>query len=101
MGRMPAAGRRNPDWKWDEIVLAWDLVAQNGWGELPGENPEVIELAELLQRMTLHQQDARLPNFRNPNGVARKTADIATWHPDYQGARTNGNALDREVLAEF
>jgi predicted HNH restriction endonuclease len=26
--RMPGAGRRNPDWEWDEIVLACDLVAQ-------------------------------------------------------------------------
>jgi 5-methylcytosine-specific restriction enzyme A len=98
---MAEVGRRNPDWIWDEIVLACDLVARNGWRQLPAENPQVVELSELLQRMTLHPQAARLPNFRNPNGVGRKTADIATWHPDYQGARTNGNALDRDVLAEF
>jgi 5-methylcytosine-specific restriction protein A len=98
---MPAAGRRNPDWEWDEIVLACDLVADNGWRQLPAENLKVVELSDLLQRMTLHPKDARLPNFRNANGVARKTADIATWHPDYTGARTNGNALDRKVLAQF
>lgn len=86
---------------WDEIVLACDLVARNGWRQLPAENPQVVELSELLQRMTLHPKGARLPNFRNPNGVGRKTADIATWHPDYKGAHTNGNALDREVLAMF
>ena len=36
-----------------------------------------MELSKLLQRMTLHPQDARQTDFRNLNGVGRKTADIA------------------------
>ena len=99
--RMPGAGRRNPDWEWDEIVLACDLVAQNGWRALPAENPRVIELSETLQRMTLHPVETRQPDFRNPNGVGRKTADIATHHPEYAGKPTHGNALDEEVMARF
>jgi len=92
---------RNPDWEWDEIVLACDLVAQNGWRQIDHSSPKVAQLSTLLQDMTLHPKDARLPNFRSESSVARKTADIATWHPDYQGRRTNGNRLDREVMAEF
>jgi len=98
---MPAAGRRNPDWEWDEIVLACDLVAQNSWRALPADNPQVIELSELLQQMTLHPVEARRPDFRNPNGVGRKTADIATHHPQYSGRPTHGNALDEQVMARF
>jgi hypothetical protein len=50
----PGARRRNPDWEWDEILLACDLAAQSGWRALPAENPQVIELSKTLQRMTLH-----------------------------------------------
>jgi 5-methylcytosine-specific restriction enzyme A len=98
---MAEEGRKRLDWQWEEIVLACDLVWQNDWRQIEANKPQVIELSELLNRMTLHPKEVRLPNFRNPNGVARKTADIATWHPDYQGRRTNGNRLDREVMAEF
>jgi 5-methylcytosine-specific restriction enzyme A len=99
--RMPGAGRRNPDWEWDEIVLACDLVARNGWRAMPAENAQVIELSELLRRMTVHPLEARRPDFRNPNGVGRKTADIATHHPQYPGRQTHGNVLDEQVMARF
>jgi 5-methylcytosine-specific restriction enzyme A len=98
---MPDGARRNPDWAWDEIVLACDLVMLNDWQQIDAGDPRVVELSGLLQRMPLHPPEARQLNFRNANGVARKTADIATSHPDYQGRRTNGNALDRKVLDEF
>lgn len=86
---------------WDEIVLACDLVARNGWRQLPAENPQVIELSELLRRMTLHPEITRSANFRNPDGVAWKTLNIASCHPDYRGSRTNGNSLDEKVLSKF
>jgi 5-methylcytosine-specific restriction protein A len=92
---------RNPDWQWDELVLACDIVMQNGGRWLPAENPQVIELSELLQRMTLHPREGRRADFRNPNGVGRKTADIATALPGYTGRPTNGGRLDKEVIARF
>ena len=98
---MPDGGRRNPDWEWDEIVLACDLVMQNGGRALPAENPQVIELSELLQQMTIHPREARRPDFRNANGVGRKTADIATVMPGYSGKPTNGGRRDKEVIARF
>lgn len=91
----------NPDWSEDEIVLACDLVARNDWRYLSAARPEVIELSELLQRYSRHPVELRGPRFRNPNGVARKTADIATQHPDSAGAPTRGNKLDRMVLEQF
>jgi 5-methylcytosine-specific restriction protein A len=85
----------------DEIILACELVRQNDWRALDGHDPRVIDLSELLNRNPLHPLDQRDAKFRNPNGVGRKTADIATRHPDYQGRPTKGNRLDRVVLADF
>jgi 5-methylcytosine-specific restriction protein A len=98
---VPDAARRNPDWTWDEIVLACDLVFSNGGRALPAEDPQVIELSELLQGMTIHPKNGRREDFRNANGVGRKTADIATAMPGYPGKQTNGGRLDKDVIAEF
>lgn len=94
-------GRRNPDWTRDEIVLACALVDQNGWRQLDDNDPRVVELSQLLQTPAIHPVNGRRADFRNPAGVARKTADIATRHPGYTGRPTNGNRLDREVLQDF
>jgi 5-methylcytosine-specific restriction protein A len=92
---------KNPDWTRDEIILACHLVMANGWKGLDANDPRVIELSGLLQLMPIHAEADRNEKFRNPNGVARKTFDIATRHPDYRGKPTNGGALDVEVLHEF
>ena len=92
---------RNPDWAWDEIVLCCELVVQNGWHGLPVEDQRVIELSKLLHDLPLHSSDDRLPDFRNPNGVTRKSYDLATAHPDYSGKPTHGSITDKKVIAEF
>lgn len=73
----------------------------NGWKELRASRPEVVALSGLLIRSPEHPLAVRDSKFRNPNGVGRKTADIATSHPDYSGRRTRGSHLDRKVLLEF
>jgi 5-methylcytosine-specific restriction protein A len=93
--------RKNPDWTRDELILACDLVWANGWHELRAEYPQVVELSQLLQRHWAHPVDVRTETFRNPNSVGRKTTDIATQHPSYQGAPTRGGKLDRQVLNDF
>jgi 5-methylcytosine-specific restriction protein A len=89
------------DWQWEEIVLACDLVYQNGWRQLDEGDPRVRELSGILQQMSIHPLDTRLTNFRNFAGVAQKTRNIATVHPDYIGRPSNGNKLDKKVLEEF
>jgi 5-methylcytosine-specific restriction protein A len=93
--------RRRLDWQWEEIVLACDLVYQNGWRQLDEGDRRVRELSGILQRISIHPLDVRLPNFRNFAGVAQKTRNIATVHPDYVGRPSNGNMLDKKVLDEF
>ncbi|MFF8292593.1 HNH endonuclease [Streptomyces sp. NPDC016309] len=92
---------RSPKWTRDELILACDLVVRNGWEGLPAEDPRVAELSELLQLLGAYPEEERASTYRNCNGVARKTYDIATHHPDYQGKPTNGGRLDREVLRDF
>ncbi|MFJ4034334.1 HNH endonuclease [Streptomyces griseoluteus] len=92
---------KNPDWARDEIILACQLVMDNGWRGLDANDQRVVELSGLLQLMPIHAEAERNEKFRNPNGVARKTFDIATRHPDYRGKPTNGGVLDLEVLKDF
>jgi 5-methylcytosine-specific restriction protein A len=91
----------NPDWTEDEVILACDLVEQNGWRALSRTDPRVMELSNLLIKLPIHPADQRLPDFRNANGVRRKTADIASAHPDYPGTATHGGKTDRLVLGRF
>jgi 5-methylcytosine-specific restriction enzyme A len=98
---MPDTPTRNPTWVWDELVLACDMVVQNGWRGMESDDPRVTALSALLQTLPLHPPAIRLPDFRNPNGVARKSFDIATAHPDYPGVPTHGGTTDKRVIAEF
>ena len=54
-----------------------------------------------MQSRAIHRATPRNPDFRNPAGVALKTYNIASTHPDYRGAPSNGNRLDKEVLDVF
>ncbi|MEU9254224.1 HNH endonuclease [Streptomyces sp. NPDC048270] len=92
---------KNPDWARDEIILACQLVRENGWKGLDAQDARVVELSALLQLLPIHAETERNEKFRNSNGVARKTFDIATRHPSYQGKPTKGGALDVAVLKEF
>ena len=83
------------------MILACDLVVENGWKGIDAADPRVHALSDLLQQLPIHPMELRGPKFRNPNGVARKTYDIATHHPDYKGAPTKGGATDIEVLNDF
>ncbi|OQQ25913.1 HNH endonuclease [Prescottella equi] len=97
--RVPPA--RSPKWTRDEVILACDLLVQNEWAYLTAEDERVIELSALLQRAPFHPMDERSATHRNANGVARKTVDLATHHPDYVGAPTKGGAIDEIVLQQF
>ena len=93
---------RPPNWEWEEILLACDLVVQNNGRFLDHEDRQVVELSELLRQLALHPEEERkLPKFRNANGVAQKTRNIAQHYPGFTGSGSHGNRLDREVMAEF
>ncbi|MDX6430127.1 MAG: 5-methylcytosine-specific restriction enzyme, partial [Streptosporangiaceae bacterium] len=92
---------RSPDWAWDELILACALVHRNGWHEVKKYDPRALELSDLLQRLPLHPPEARGEDFRNPNSIQRKTADLVTAQPDYSLGRTKGGRLTVRVVDEF
>lgn len=92
---------RQTDWTWDELVLACALVHRNGWREVKRTDRRAQELSDLLHAMGIHPQEARGDSFRNVSSVQRKTADLATAHPDYRGTTTKGGALTQKVVQEF
>lgn len=89
------------DWDWQEVVLACALVYANDWRELRTPDPRVQELSQILQRLPIHPVYERPANFRSPDSVSRKTTDLATAHPDYQGKPTRGGKTDQLVVAQF
>lgn len=97
----PGRSTRDPNWAWQELVLACDLVEKNGWRELAVEFPAVQELSRLLRMLTIHRSEDRGPRFRSPDAVRRKMADIATRHPASTRKSTKGSKLDVSVLEAF
>lgn len=96
------AGKRNPPWSRDELILALDLYHQHG-GRDPGDtHPAVIALSALLREMA---GTAGLTTFRNPNGVAMKLMNFRSLDPSFTAAGGKGLAsasrLDREIWNEF
>lgn len=97
-----SAGKRNPPWSRDELILALDLYYRHG-GRDPGDtHPDVIALSALLREMAGH---AGLVTFRNPNGVAMKLMNFRSLDPSFTAGGGKGLAsaskLDREVWDEF
>lgn len=96
-----STGRSSINWTRDEIILACALTASNNWSGLDDKDSRVLALSILLNQSPVHPVKLRDAKFRNPAGVARKTWDIATQHPDYKGQKTKGNKLDAIVLKDF
>jgi 5-methylcytosine-specific restriction enzyme A len=88
-------------WTADEVILAAALAQENGWKGLRASDPEVRDLSELLRQVSVHPESDRDPDFRNPNSVARKTWDVATIHPTYEGRPTRGGKTDAVVVRRF
>jgi 5-methylcytosine-specific restriction protein A len=89
------------NWMWDEILLACDLVAANNWRELRPKDPRVVELSDFLRAQVTGDVLDDNPTFRNPDGVSRKTTDIMTAHPQYDGAKTKGGHTTTEMVLAY
>jgi len=75
-------------WTRDELILAINLYCKTPFGRIHIRNPEIIELAKLLNR--------------TPGSVSYKLANFASIDPspDRKGA-SNVSKLDRAVWNEF
>lgn len=81
---------RNPNWTEDELLLVINLYFENS--RLDKTNPKVIEMSQILNRLPVHSKENRQKNFRNPNGVEMKLANLRRLDPDYEeeGLKSGG-----------
>ncbi len=86
------------NWVWDELVLACDLVARNGWKSLPKNDLRVSALSAFLRRQP---EAITSVDFRSIGSVNRKLENIRSMHPDYPGARTKGGKATQQVVDAF
>jgi 5-methylcytosine-specific restriction protein A len=93
---------RNPNWSRDELILALDLYITAGRRQLPANDPAIIELSALLNRLPVHAAAEKGAEFRNPNGVSMKLGNFLRVDPDWAGAGLQrGNRLEQVVWDEF
>jgi 5-methylcytosine-specific restriction protein A len=96
-----AVSVRPPAWTRDELVLTCAAVHRNKWHEIRKDDERALELSHLLQLMPIHPIEKRGLDFRSPNSIQRKTADLVTSRPGYGGAPTKGGKLTEQVAGEF
>lgn len=92
-------GHGNPNWTRDETILALDAYFTNRGRNLSARDPVIVELSETLRRLPYHQEAARQPTFRNPDGAAFKVQNLKSQETG-KGLQ-NVSRMDREIWNEF
>ena len=93
------AGRGNPPWTRDEIILALELFFQAGMVALSDTDERVIALSDVLRSLPGNEFRARNPSFRNPAGVAFKLSNLQSVATGKGFA--NSSAVDLAVWKHF
>ncbi|MER8806053.1 HNH endonuclease [Mesorhizobium australicum] len=95
----------NPDWTWDEHVLALDLYFQLKGTAFSKIHPKVLALSELLRTTGGFVGSAASTKFRNANGVNMKLMNFRRLDPDMQAAGlvglTRGSRGEVEVWNRY
>lgn len=74
----------DPDWSWDEHVLALELYLRNPASPPGKRSPEVMGLSALLNDLGERRGIARTEKFRNANGVYMKLMNFRRLDPQFQ-----------------
>lgn len=91
-------GAGNPDWTWDETLLALDLLYRHSV-PVDRNHPDVRDLSSALRTAEIHPKDGRKDNFRNPDGVSLKLQNLQSAIDPTRGL--SSSKRDREAVAEF
>lgn len=78
-------GAKPPDWSRDELILTLNLYMMGGRKELPANDPSIVALSDLLNRLPIHPASSRGPDFRNPHGVSMELGHFLAVAPNYKG----------------
>lgn len=92
--------RRNPNWSFEETVLALDLYLQKRPVLPPETDPSVIELSNFLRNRAMVLGISGSDNFRNPTGVSMKLSNISRFDTKLMPGRAglpNGSAIEEAV----
>lgn len=93
---------KSPSWHRDEIILALDLYRTIDSKDMTKNNPKVIELSELLNKLPIHEESMRNEKFRNTNGVQLKLSNFKAIDPDFEGkGMSSYSKKDKEVFFDF
>jgi len=93
---------RNPPWTRDELILALDLYFDENPSHISKSHRKVVELSELLNRLSIHTDRPDAVRFRNPNGVYMKLCNFLRFDPAYSGSGlTRGGKLEAEIWNDF
>lgn len=98
---VPVAAQSNPDWTFDELILALSLYLRWRPSQPPAGHDDLVALSDLLQRLPIHPLDARAEDFRNANSVRRKLGDYTAPDPTYAGRGTKGGSGVHLVWNQF
>lgn len=93
------AGHGNPDWSWDETILALDLYFRCNGVVPSGSDQRVQQLSHLLRSLPIHPEESKRPSFRNPDGVAFKLQNLRSVVTGK--GLGNVSKVDRAVVARY
>lgn len=91
-------GAGNPDWSWDETLLALDLLYRHG-GPTDRHHPDVQALSNVLRAAELHPKEGRKSTFRNPDGVGLKLQNLLSAIDPARGL--SSSKTDKAVVAAY
>ena len=93
---------RNPKWHRDEIILALDLYFKIEKRQIHSNNPKIVELSALLNRLPIFDEKPDSERFRNPNGVSLKLSNFLAIDNTHTGqGMSSFSKLDKEIFHEF
>lgn len=93
---------KNPKWHRNEAILALDLYFDKNIGTISSNNPKIIALSELFNKLSIHTHKPDEQKFRNPNGIVMKLANFKALDPNYKGKGLKAySKLEKEVFEEF
>ncbi|OAZ99737.1 HNH endonuclease [Halomonas sp. G11] len=92
---------KNKPWSRDELILALDLYFRLEPRQNSTDETAIQELSRLLAAIPPLENESRQENYRSPNSITMKIANLQYIDPTRSGGLKAGGKLDREIWEEF